>query len=207
MLKNFSFVGKGVTVKDPRFVMRVLIGSLLVANLVAAVIAFKPFGGSADDLRRQTESLRAQLSRAEGNLAASKKQVEKVQTARTQGDQFLVKYIVDRREMASSILAELDRLVTQAGVKPRQIANSLDAVEGSDTLAMMSISAGFEGSYANLMKLVNLIDRSPRFLIIESLVASAPQGTGQAAGAGDKALNVTLRIDTFVRDESGGAAL
>jgi len=203
MPRNFNLGETSAKVKDPRVIMRILIGTLLAANLVAAVFAFKPFGGSAEDLQRQTQSLRAQLLRAESNLSNSKKQVDKVQTARSAGDQFLTQYIVDRHDMASAILAELDKLVTQAGVKPRQQTNSLEPIEGSDTLAMLSISAGFEGSYANLMKLVNLIDRSPRFLIIESLVASAPQGTGQAAGQGDKALNVTLRIDTFVRDESG----
>ena len=61
--------------------------------------------------------------------------------------------------------------------------------------------AGTRGEEA---KLVNLLDRSPRFLIVENMVATAPQSqTGQAAGQGDKALSVVLRIDTFVRDESG----
>ncbi len=205
MPRNFNFRWKGMTVRDPRVVMRAIIGALLVANLAAAVIAFKPFGGSADDLRRQTEALRAQLARAEANLATSKRLVDKVQAARTQGDQFLTKYIVDRRAMASTILEELNKLVTEAGVKPGQQTYSQEPIEGSDTLSMLSISAGFEGSYASLAKLVNLLDRSPRFLIIENMVAAAPQGTGQAAGQGDKSLNVTLRIDTFVRDETGAA--
>jgi hypothetical protein len=196
---------KGLTVNDPRVVMRVIIGILLIANLVAAVIAFKPFGGSADDLRRQTESLRSQLLRAESNLGTTKKLVDKVQAARSQGDQFLGKYVVDRRDMSSSILAELDKLVTQAGVKPGAQNYSEELVEGSDTLTMLSISAGFEGSYASLAKLVNLIDRSPRFLIIENMTAAAPQGTAQAGGQGEKSLNVTLRIDTFVRDQAGAA--
>jgi len=39
-------------IKDPRVVMRAIIGVLLAANLVAAILAFKPFGGSAEDLRR-----------------------------------------------------------------------------------------------------------------------------------------------------------
>jgi hypothetical protein len=37
---------------EPRFLLRGIMGALLAANLVAAVIAFKPFGGSADDLQR-----------------------------------------------------------------------------------------------------------------------------------------------------------
>ena len=53
----------------------------------------------------------------------------------------------------------------------------LDPIEGSDDLDMMTISVNFEGSSAQLVKLVNLIDRSPRFLIIASPQA-APQPKG-----------------------------
>ena len=57
MPKNFKLAGKlkwkGVPIKEPRVLLRAVIGTLLAANLVAAVMAFKPFGGSADDLRRE----------------------------------------------------------------------------------------------------------------------------------------------------------
>ena len=39
---------------------------------------------------------------------------------------------------------------------------------------MMSITANYEGTYANLMRFVHELDRSPRLLIIEALNA-APQ--------------------------------
>jgi hypothetical protein len=70
-------------------------------------------------------------------------------------------------------------------------------VEGSDTLSQITISAAYEGTYANLTKFVNLLDKSPRFLIIESLTA-APQQTN----VGDT-LSVTIKLDTFVRLEPG----
>ena len=63
---------------------------------------------------------------------------------------------------------------------------------------MMSISANYEGTYANLMRFVHEIDRSPRLLIIEALNA-APQQTGGT-------LNISMKIDTFVR-EDGSAAM
>ena len=62
---------------------------------------------------------------------------------------------------------------------------------------MKTINAGCQGTYAALSKFVNLVDRSPRFLIIESMVA-APQQTGQT-------LNVTIKIDTFIKDSAGAA--
>jgi hypothetical protein len=71
----------------------------------------------------------------------------------------------------------------------------LEPVEGSETLSQMTISAGYEGTYANLTKFVNLLDKSPRFLIVESMAAS-PQQTGAN-------LNVSFKLDTFVREAPG----
>ena len=69
------------------------------------------------------------------------------------------------------------------------------AIEGSDTLVMMTINTGCQGTYAALSKFVNLIDKSDRFLIIENMSA-APQQTGQN-------LNVQIKIDTFMRERQG----
>ena len=199
MLRDFKLAGKlkwkGVAIKEPRVLLRAAIGTLLAANLVAAVMAFKPFGGSADDLRREQAALRLQLTRLQTRAAVSKRLVEKVETARRDGDQFLAKYVTDRRTMSSSIQAELNRTAKEAGIKALPATLDLEPIEGSDTLEMMTISAGYEGSYADLTKFVNLLDKSPRFLIIENM-QTAPQQGGQS-------LNVTLKLDTFVRETAG----
>jgi hypothetical protein len=54
---------------------------------------------------------------------------------------------------------------------------------------------------------MNLLDRSPRFLIVENMTASAPQAQqGNAPQQqGERPLNVTLRIDTFMREDGGSA--
>jgi len=165
---------------------------------VAAVMAFKPFGGSADDLRREQQALRVQLARLQARSATSKRLVEKVETARKEGDQFLAKYVTDRRTMSSTIQEELNRTAKEAGIKALPATLDLEPIEGSDTLEMMTISAGYEGSYADLTKFVNLLDKSPRFLIIENM-QTAPQQGGQS-------LNVTLKLDTFVRETAGPAS-
>ncbi len=193
MPRNFR-----VALRDPRVLVRALLGALLVANLGAAVMAFKPFGGSADDLRRERGELQARLAQLQTHLAQTRKLASKVQSARAEGDNFLGRYVTDRRTMSSTIFEEMDRTAQQAGIKPRDRNVELSPIEGSDTLEMMSITAGYEGPYESLEKFVNLLDRSPRFLIIESLVA-APQQGGQM-------LNVTLKLDTFVKEPPGATS-
>ena len=68
-----------VNVKDPRVAMRAVLGVLLAANLAAAIVAFKPFGGSADDLRREQESLGAQVQRAQQQIKATRELAGKVE--------------------------------------------------------------------------------------------------------------------------------
>ena len=199
---SFKLAGKlkwkGVAIKQPRVLLRAVIGTLLTANLVAAVMAFKPFGGSAGDLRREQQALRIQLGGLQKRAATSKRLVEKVETARREGDQFLTKYVTDRRTMSSTIQDELNRTAKEAGIKSLPATLDLEPIEGSDTLEMMTISAGYEGSYMDLTKFVNLLDKSPRFLIIENM-QTAPQQGGQS-------LNVTLKLDTFVRETAGPAS-
>lgn len=193
MPRNFK-----AALRDPRVLVRALLAILLAANLGAAVMAFKPFGGSADDLRRQRGELQGRLAQLQTHLAQTRKLASKVQSARAEGDNFLDRYVTDRRTMSSTIFEEMDRTAQQAGIKPRDRNVELSPIEGSDTLEMMSITAGYEGPYESLEKFVNLLDRSPRFLIIESLVA-APQQGGQM-------LNVTLKLDTFVKEPPGATS-
>jgi type IV pilus assembly protein PilO len=196
MARNFSL--PALKWKDPRVAVRAVLGVLVLANLVTAVIAFKPFGGGADDLRRDRNLLRQQLAQLKIQVAKNKKLVEKIETARTQGDQFLARYFTQRRVVTSTIQGELVEIAKDAGVTYQPTTWNIDAIEGSDTLAMMTINAGCQGTYAALSKFVNLVDKSPRFLIIESMVA-APQQTGQV-------LNVTVKVDTFVKEEGLGGS-
>ena len=190
MPRNFK-----AAIREPRVVVRAILGVLLAANLVAAIIAFKPFGGSTDDLRQRRAGLQTQLAHLQAQLADTRRLSGKVEMARTEGDSFLDRYVSDRRSTFSTIFEELDKTAQEAGIKPRDRNVELNAIEGSDTLEMMSITVGYEGTYASLEKFVNLLDKSPRFLIIESMQAS-PQQNSQT-------LNVSLKLDTFVKETPG----
>ena len=183
MARNFSL--SALKWKDPRVAARAVLGVLLAANLVTAVIAFKPFGGGADDLRRDRNILRQQLAQLKIQVAKSRKLVDKIEPDALKP--------LGRAVVTSTIQGELVQIAKDAGITYQPTTWNIEAIEGSDTLAMMTINAGCQGTYAALSKFVNLVDKSPRFLIIESMVA-APQQTGQV-------LNVTVKVDTFVKEE------
>ncbi|MBV8732148.1 MAG: hypothetical protein JO336_20260 [Acidobacteriia bacterium] len=188
---------RGSWIKDPRVVMRAILGTLLAANLVAAIMAFKPFGGSADDLRREQSNASRQLAVLEARLANTRRLVQKVERARKEGDDFLAKYFSDRRTTYSTLFEELSHAEQAAGIKLRNNSLELNPIEGSDTLQMMSLTVAYEGDYPSLEKFVNLLDKSPRFLIIESMQA-APQQNSQL-------ITVSLKLDAFVEEEPAAA--
>ena len=182
-------------IKDPRLAVRIVLGVLVTANLVAALVVFRPWGGSAEDLMRQQQQLRQQLTQAEARVAKSKVVVAKVEQARKEGDEFLAKYVTERRITMSTVKEELNRIAQDAGVTSKGDSINLESVEGSDTLMQMTIAEVYEGQYAQIAKLVNLLDKSQRFLIISNMVATPK--------ANSNVLTVSLRLDTFVRSAPG----
>lgn len=172
---------------------RVALGVLLLATIGAAWIVAHPPGGSADELQRQLAALKTQTAARRALLASTRQHVAAVEQGRTEGDQFLGQYFLARRTAYSTLLSELVDAADRSKIKPKENAYATEPIEGSDSLSMMSISANYEGTYANLMRFVHEIDRSPRLLIIEALNA-APQQSGGT-------LNISMKIDTFVRDD------
>jgi Tfp pilus assembly protein PilO len=181
--------------KDRRMVMRTGLGVLLAANLVMAALAFHPLGGSVADLTEEMRSKQRDLVIESQRVERTHGLEAKVKQAKIEGDKFLDQCTMDRRRAFSTILGDADKMAVESGMKPKDSSYApLDPVEGSDTILQLTISANYEGSYASLTKFVNLLDKSPRFLIIESLQA-APQANGQ--------LSVTLKLDTFIREATG----
>jgi Tfp pilus assembly protein PilO len=178
---------------NPRALIRLGLGVLVGANLIALYFVLRPVGGSAQELAQQALDMHSQIRQQQGVLDRTRLLASKIQSGRGDGDKFMGDYFLPRRTAYSTIMAELSDLASQAKITSRDSSWALDAVEGSDTLDMMQISANFEGKYADLIHFINLLDKSSRLLIIESLNATPQQSGGQ--------LNVMLKLDTFVRED------
>jgi type IV pilus assembly protein PilO len=181
--------------KDPRFIARSVIGVLLAANLVAAFAVFQPLGGSAEELDAEVARLQAQLQQRQAALQRLRATVAKIEQARAAGDEFLSTYFMDRRTLSSAIVGELSTAAKETGIRPKEHAFGFDPIEGSDTLSMVTITGNYEGTYGDLLEFVNRLDRSSRFLILDTLTAAPQQGGNN--------LNVNIKMNTFVREDRG----
>lgn len=176
--------------RDPRVAVRLLLGLLLAANIAAGIALWKPWGATPEQLERQLADLRRQLHGRQASLERLRAIVAKVETARRQGDLFMQQHFIHRRTASSAIVAELREAAAKAGVKQAEQTFAFEPIEGAEDLEMLTISGAYEGSYENLVKFLNLLDRSPRFLIVDTLTA-APQRT---AGV----LNVNIKMNAFI---------
>ena len=193
MTRNFN-----LNFREPQVLVRAVIGALLVANLVVAAFAFHLVGDSPSDLDAQLASLRSTFRSTQQHLDKSRALVRNMDTGREQGNKFEVSYMTTRRQTFGPLDAELNHLAQTTGMKVGTINYSVLApIEGSGDLYMLTITAGFEGGYPQLMKFVNALDHSPRFLVIDELQV-APQPKGDI-------LDAVFHINTFVRDEPEAA--
>src|SRR5260370_28558809 len=158
MPKSFSFVPLTVplrklsfaSMKDPRVSVRAALGTLLFLNIVAALILFKPWGGSADDLERQLASMRKQLPLQQAALAKTRVLVQKVESARGEGEQFMAKYMLNGRSTYSSIVGELDRAAERGSLKPKERQFWMEPIGGAGKRGMIDISATCRAAYVKL---------------------------------------------------------
>ena len=189
MLKSFNVWPPN----NPRAVIRLVLGVLIAANLVAGYFVIRPIGGSPQELREQAAAMRNQIQQQQTALGRTSSLSSKIESGRNEGDQFMSKYFLPRRTAYSTIMADLDGLASQTKVTPKEGAYAIEPIEGSDTLEMMQLSVNYEATYPDLIRFVNLIDKSDRLLVVESLNATPQQGGAK--------LNIMLKLDTFVRED------
>jgi Tfp pilus assembly protein PilO len=182
---------------DPKVLVRVALGLLIAANLAAAALAYHVFDASPAALNQQLQAAIAQRQALQNQLARTRTLAGNVDRGKEEGDQFLTTYMTSRRHTYSTIIGELTETAKSAGMKAGATI-SLEPVQGSEDLDMMSLTLNLEGTYGQLMKFVNLLDRSPKFLIIETLTVT-PRAKSEV-------LSVNVKLDTFVKDDMGGVS-
>ena len=148
-------------------------------------------------LEQDLAQLQAQVKQAKARTEETKQHAAAVEKGRGDADAFLARYFMPRRIAPTALLTELNDIARRAGIQERGNAFSIDLIEGSESLGMVTITATFEGTYRNLLNFVREIDRSPSLLIIESLNAAPQQGSNN--------LMVAIKMEAFLREDGSGA--
>lgn len=183
--------------RDPRLIMRVVLGVLLAADIAVAALVFRPWDASPEQMQEQLTQIQSQVKQKRSSVTRLRALVKKSEKARKEGDAFMKKYFMDRRTASSTIISALKEAARKAGVKAEQQTFIFQPIEGSDTLTMMDISGNYQGVYLDMVKFINLIDHSRRFLILDTLKAAPERKAG--------VLNMNFKMNAFVVRRPGGA--
>ncbi len=196
MLKNFNWAEwkSSISSRGASFWVRTSLAVLLLANLIMAYFVYYPVGGTSEEMAEKRQSLVTQLRSKHAGFDRSKLISTKVEKGQTDGDQFLGNYFLDRRTTYSTVVGELALMAKNSGIRAKEQAMNEEPIEGSESLSMLTITGNYEGTYPDLLKFVNQIDRYPRLLIIEQMTASPQAQTGL--------LSVSIKLNTFIQ-ESG----
>src|SRR5580704_4898046 len=108
MLKSFNAWSN-----NPRSLIKLGLGILAAANLVALYFVIRPIGGSAQELAQQALDMHAAIRQQQGVLDRTRLLAGKIESGRGEGDKFMVGYFLPRRTAYSTIIAELNDLAVQ----------------------------------------------------------------------------------------------
>ena len=165
---------------------------LLAFDVVFYLFAVRPLGAREEEQRILLRTLLRQEQQQTEELERLRVVVAKVEKARVEGDELINQLTLARNNTYSRLLAELDAAADEAGLESRERAYDPDPIEGADEYGAITVTASFRGRYEQLVNLLHRLDHSEEFLIIGALGATPRSDTND--------LQITMRIDTFVRD-------
>lgn len=168
-----------------------LLAALAVFDVAFWLFAVRPLTGREAEQQARVSSLNSLIAQKTEALETLRAVDGKATSAAEAGDELLARLTFARRTTFSQLLKELGEASREAGVEMRETNYNSDEIEGAAEFGMVSISANFRGGYENLVKLLNRLDRSEKFLIVERLGAAPREDGG---------LQISMRIDAFVRD-------
>ena len=168
-------------------------GSLMVLNGIALSLYFAPPGGTRTELRAEQSSLRNELAMVHSRTVRLKTLASAVQSGRGGSADFETRYFLPRRQAYVAVIEEIQRMAAASGIQERDAVFGEDPVDGTQDLSVLSSTANYEGTYNNVLRFLQEVDRSPMLLILDNLQA-APQQTGGS-------INTSIRFQTIMRED------
>jgi len=154
--------------------LKIAIGAMVVADVVAMGILFSPLVGSADSRQLQLNLMRVELTKKNREVEPLRNIDKKLVLAKDQ----IGGFYKDRFAARDSDLAnELGKLAAQNGVHIQQMKYTQEDVESSGVVPV-EVEGSFSGDYLQLVRFINTLERSKMFITVDS-VGLAGENTGQ----------------------------
>jgi Tfp pilus assembly protein PilO len=176
-------------------VLLIVLGVVLLANLLFFLTYRVRYQQRLEDLASRQTQVQAQLDQAIARRSSIQAQLAAY--ARVRKD---IQAVYDQRwstqkERLAAIIVETERLAAASQLHPRGYSFSQD-VQKDASLGATAVHIAFsvQGTYQQVRRLINLIELSDQFMIIDqlSLASAAEENSG--------VINLTIRVKTLFRD-------
>jgi hypothetical protein len=184
-----------------RRILLAILGVLLVANAIFFFtyrVQYESRLRDLDDRRQQSDArltqARAHRLGAEGRVALYRKVQHDVR------DVYDKQWGTEQQRL-TALISEVKRLALASNMVPASTSYSRASVsqprKGSTPAEEMGIAFTVQGDYQQVRRLINLLELSRQFVIIDQVSLSSPDTQN---------LTLTLRLKTLFRDTTSGAA-
>ena len=154
--------------------LKIAIGAMLVADVVAVAVLFSPLVGSAESRQLQLNMLRVELTKKNREVEPLKGIDKKIVLAKDEIGGFYKERFAAKD---SDLQTELGKLAAQNGVRIQQAKYKEEEYETSG-IVPVQIEGSFAGDYLQLVRFINTLERSKLFFDVDS-VDLAGESTGQ----------------------------
>jgi Tfp pilus assembly protein PilO len=166
--------------------LKIAIGAMLAADVIAVAVLFSPLVGSAESRRLQLGQLRAELTKKTREVEPLRGMDKKIVLAKDEIDGFYK----DRFAAKDSDLTnELGKLAASNGIRIQQAKYTKEEAENSG-IVPVEIEGSFSGDYLQLARFINTLERSKMFITVDGV---------DLAGEGGGPVRLEITMHSYLR--------
>jgi Tfp pilus assembly protein PilO len=159
--------------RNSRRNLKIAIGAMLAADVLAVAVLFSPLVGSAESRKLQIYELKAELTKKTREVEPLRGMDKKILLAKEQiGGFYKDRFAANDSEMTD----ELGKLAFENGIRMQAVTYKEEGAEESGVVPV-AIGGSFSGDYLQLVRFINTLERSKMFITVDG-VDLAGQGTG-----------------------------
>lgn len=184
----------------------IILGLLLAGNIVFFFTYRVQYKARLDAYDLRLDQARAQLQEAKRSRMAAEAQVAAYRRTERDVQQIFHEKWATEGERFTRLVTEVKRLAMAANLSPASISYSRNEIRSAGTsrgrarstgATEVGMTFGVRGTYQQVRRLINMLELSQHFVIIDRLDLSSADG---------ETLNMNINIKTLFRDTSSPAA-
>jgi Tfp pilus assembly protein PilO len=170
------------------------LGGFLLANALFFVTYRVRYEERVRELDARLDQAQDRLQRARNERAAAEAELRTYQQTVNHIENIYSNIWATSDARLAPLLIEMRQLASASGLRPRSISYRMDTEEKDVGATFFEISFGVSGTYAQIRRMINLLELSRQFVIIDELSLS-----GDATGL--NVLQMNIRLKTLFRGQ------